>query len=1852
MAIARAQQLVLLSFALCFSLTAAQLGYPGPQSLIAGSTDQFGAFQTVFSLYDVQPVCSPQTQLFPDGECICVCERYPTNSSVGYCQSEYYTVDYYPFYGNQPSCTASTRAVGQCNCNCRPEATAGNCQPQVTLPLAPSGTQPPPAPGPMTSFDLEFGATPSFYDLGLANITLPGTQTRTNIMAMLPGSYFEEPASSKRKLQQITGQGGWTLVSTDTGVTVIHALPMPDGEVFFWDRPGNREQVPLLASIYNLNTNSYRQFPLFDSAFCGAPVMMYNGLGTIIGGDVAYAIPAVNFLDGRFSVRQFSGGPNPSLTLAATMRPGPYYPTGWPGPINADSGGRWYPSLLTLQDGTIFIASGVTPGGGAHQYSNPTGQVFNPATKALTNPIFMPILAATTLNLYPWLSLLPNGLIMVISGQMTQFYSWNPTAQGTAQLQQNTGYRTVPNLPFQVLYPQTASIHLLPLSPTNNYAPTVMVIGGSSADSATKTTPASNQVFILNLANANPTWQPLTMSAARVMPDGVLLPDGTVCIVNGCEVGVAGASVPGTGLCSSPTGKPQQAEIYNPATQTFSGLLANSGRPRFYHSIAWLSQNAEVIVTGSEATEDYTMQIYTPPYLLGTFNRPVISNPSTKSPAYGSTFTVQWAYNPGSPGIETSPITRMVFNIMNGDTHSVHFDERQVILNFAISGTTITITVPNNPIILPPGNYLLFAVTKLGRPSQGIWIGIGAGGNTNLQVVPAQPYVPATPVGVIPNGNYYIQATSQGTNGGNCPFLSVGTCGQSQTAVTSATPDVWRFTFIARAAVGNVYNINNVKNPTCGNFLAGFSCQPANTAVTTFNTDDRSGRQEFQLTATNGGYFITMPYGRAGCTSLTVTANGCNNAASFSNANQPNQANVVLGASAQWQLTWVPASSAYTAVNLNRNGCGAYLAAYPCNYQTNTLWPFVTSFTSNDGTGKQLFSFTPVQGGHQIAVGGVANANANPPCGNIVTAPQCNGGTTVSYSTAGSGGLQVFSVTPAATAPPAPAVGQPLPNGVYTIASGQRSGTVCPNAAQNYAWIGGCGSSNNVVLSTQALAWTLTYVPNSASIYQVTLPSRNGCYNYMAAYPCNYPSTLTTYNQVDGSGRQLFQFNPQGNGQYQIVMPNGRQGCSNILTADSCAAGTTGISFQNGGAGATQLWTVTSQSSPTPAAITTGTYTIANTVRASCGVYLNVPMCGGGNDAYMGAYNTYQITLLANAPTPNTYQITSLQRSDCAYNMLAAYPCVTGYGPAVTTYSRNDGTGRQQFQIVPVPGGYNILLPNGRQGCPGNYVTAAACNANTAVFFAAAGSGPQLWQITSTSQNNGYVPITTAGANIESAPTPPTPPAIVVSFPSGYYQLGSVGRASCNATGYLGAQLCSNGNAPLLNTGESFYLAFIPGGAFPGTYQIIDTGRTGTCGNLLSAGACSAGDTLSFATADDTVNGLTRWNFNQQPDGSFTVTSASPSRQGQCDISLTAGTCTTSTIGLAGSNIGNGLQNWTVTPYAPPQIIANGLYQLANAAREQCSSTEYLSAPQCKISSTMTLSSGGIFELILLPNAQYPNTYQIKASARGGCGAILSATSCSNASNTALTSASGDNGSGQQQFRFTPAVGGYVIDLPNGRSGCGSFLSAGACGANTLGFTTSNLGSQSTWSLTPAPLTVAQSNTTLANGNYYVLAAAASTCNSYLSGTLCATQTNTAPGTTFVGFAPNDQGFDQEVWTFTAVNTTNNTYNIACSGRGGCNELLKAGACPGTGIGFAASDDGTGMEQYLDRDSAVRHNMPEAALAGKRVNPATPAAVKKAGAKPAADIKVKRIPLKEATLSSKARTRTLRLILQVMSSTL
>lgn len=84
--------------------------------------------------------------------------------------------------------------------------------------------------------------------------------------------------------------------------------------------------------------------------------------------------------------------------------------------------------------------------------------------------------------------------------------------------------------------------------------------------------------------------------------------------------------------------------IYDPGQRIGSRWrqVADSQILRFYYSVATLTQNAEVLVTGSEATVIYCVQIFTTPYLQGAGARPVFgSAPNNSVPA--TSFTVAFS---------------------------------------------------------------------------------------------------------------------------------------------------------------------------------------------------------------------------------------------------------------------------------------------------------------------------------------------------------------------------------------------------------------------------------------------------------------------------------------------------------------------------------------------------------------------------------------------------------------------------------------------------------------------------------------------------------------------------------------------------------------------------------------------------------------------------------------------------------------------------------------------------------------------------------------------------------------------------------------------------------------------------------------------------------------------------------------------------------------------------------------------------------------------------------------------------------------------------------------------------------
>jgi hypothetical protein len=501
----------------------------------------------------------------------------------------------------------------------------------------------------------------------------------------------------------VPGEGYWNITGT-SGAIAIHAMYTTDETVLFLERPHNPQPPnPNLlvangagaevASIYDIATGTYTPLHVTYLAFCAGHSMAADGTAIIAGGD------NVN-LNGAF----LQDGISTIRTYAAQTLVQNYTDMGT---------ARWYPTTVVLPDSSVVIVGGskaeVGGYGSPPAVNNPTYQVLNTTTGAITAPVNLTLLQATwPVNLYPFVAVMPvTGSVAILAGASTQVLDFSTTPASV-----DTRYQAVPDLPIPVNYPQTGSVVLLPLDPARSYAPELLVVGGTSEDQATYATPASDASYRINLGAATPEWEQETMPFRRVMGDTVLLPDGTVFVTNGAQIGIAG----GLALAAAASDGTTVACLYNPYAPAGSrwSALADSGIQRLYHSVAFLLSSGEVLVAGSEATLDYRVQHYVPAYLTTASPRPVIST-APPTVTYDTQFAVGFS--------AVSGIDRVVMIRQSAVTHSTHMDERLVVLVISVSNTAgiVTAVAPPDSTIAPPGMYMLFIMYQ-GVPSRAAWV--------------------------------------------------------------------------------------------------------------------------------------------------------------------------------------------------------------------------------------------------------------------------------------------------------------------------------------------------------------------------------------------------------------------------------------------------------------------------------------------------------------------------------------------------------------------------------------------------------------------------------------------------------------------------------------------------------------------------------------------------------------------------------------------------------------------------------------------------------------------------------------------------------------------------------------------------------------------------------------------------------------------------------------------------------------------------------------------------------------------------------------------------------------------------
>jgi hypothetical protein len=551
----------------------------------------------------------------------------------------------------------------------------------------------------------------------------------------------------------------------------------PDNAAGYFPAP---TEPPLIPGTDNGNSNEIRNSD--GSLFCSDQKQLANGTILAAGGTNYYAEPRI---DETHGVIELEGVKNARIFDPADNQ--------WKqtGSLNY---GRWYPSMVTLADGNIFIASGVTklikpiyPDKDPSRSGDnvPETETYDVAAGTWTDNGAD---AQRSLPLFPRLHLLPNGHVYYdAAGQafnpMGQSYKqalWNiaatydPAAKKWADLGV-PGLDNPVNTGGQVTEPGfrgstfSQALPYIPNDAGEYTSGSFLTAGGVTLMSPGSYIPTdSTRINTVSIGEDGTETLSTTpagpLGRRRWYSSAVTLPTGQVLALSGADVDEVVS--PGH---ESPI---KQAELFTPfigGDGQYNGGewqdVAVANRRRTYHNNAVLLPDGRVLVGGhapipntyynvmndpdnpvrpaSNNFKDASFEIYEPPYLHWGESRPVVGN---MSPA------VNYGQNLIVPTDDPASIDSVVLVRNPAETHLVDADQRVVQLPITSrEGDSLHIDVTSNAAVLPPGPYMLF-LNKAGDkglvPSVAKQVFVGTqvpGWARNNDTYPSADDVAATP---------------------------------------------------------------------------------------------------------------------------------------------------------------------------------------------------------------------------------------------------------------------------------------------------------------------------------------------------------------------------------------------------------------------------------------------------------------------------------------------------------------------------------------------------------------------------------------------------------------------------------------------------------------------------------------------------------------------------------------------------------------------------------------------------------------------------------------------------------------------------------------------------------------------------------------------------------------------------------------------------------------------------------------------------------------------------------------------------------------------------------------------------
>lgn len=595
--------------------------------------------------------------------------------------------------------------------------------------------------------------------------------------------------------------GGSEIVGSSavSGMMMFNSAP---GKVVILDKTeGNAAQInghPAWGQEWDTNNRTGRLMNVITNTFCAGGMSLGNGTWAVFGGNENVG-PGGNSTTPRFSTTapyyDGDGG-----AAARFYTPNSQDNSDWDDGHHYMTRRRWYPTVEALGDGTLWVGGGEDYGGyvadaGQNQpnfeYWPPRGDAVNMDFLTQTLPM----------NLYPLAWLMASGKLFVQAGQDAILYDLgsNSVAKG---LPSTTG-------PMKV-YPASAGVAMLPLTPASNYSQEVLFCGGvqrpldewgngSGPLYNPLTTPASKVCERITPEADNPAWeQDDDLINGRSMGTFVYLPDGKLWFGQGVRMGTAGYSGQnynknlGISLGDQPDHQPMIYDPNAPKGSRFSiDGLSEMQVQRMYHSTAVLLEDGSILTAGSNPNADvsfinaanytnteYRLEQWYPLW----YNDPRPTQPNNTQIAYGGGyFDVSLSSSDLSGNITNIKTAKMVIIRSGFATHGVNFGQRYLELNStytanqdgSVGGTLHVSNMPPNPNIFQPGPAMAFLVVN-GIPSHGQHVMIGTG-QLGDQRVTASTSLPASQDPPTPKGNNESSNTKgSGTAPSSAAALSPG----------------------------------------------------------------------------------------------------------------------------------------------------------------------------------------------------------------------------------------------------------------------------------------------------------------------------------------------------------------------------------------------------------------------------------------------------------------------------------------------------------------------------------------------------------------------------------------------------------------------------------------------------------------------------------------------------------------------------------------------------------------------------------------------------------------------------------------------------------------------------------------------------------------------------------------------------------------------------------------------------------------------------------------------------------------------------------------------------------------------